>query len=217
MSKINVIEGQTSLFEMDFTNEVKDIPKKNFTSRVSGIDLIMNLYKDTCRLITRTYLGNIVVYLDGSVKFYNNNYELDGEYKSFDILPNAEILAANVETEINDIQKSKLKEIDPEKYVLRKGDNNIYIQKDNGVIYITPKGKVWDTKYKLKINGLCKVIENKKLLNRSITVGDTVKAVYKDEKIVGKVSRIYNGGDTLNVIWNDKSTAFYIGCLEKVS
>lgn len=217
MGKVKVLQGQTSMFDICNVSYEKVKTREKAIKSVSDFDVIMNLYKDTCRLITRTCLGNIVVYLDDVVKFFNNNFELTGEYKNFDILPNEEILVANVESEINNIQKARLKELDPEKYILRKGDNNIYIQKENGVIYITPEGKVWDTKYKLQVNEFCEIIENKKFLDRSIVVGNKVKATYGGKEIIGKVSRIYNGGDTLNVIWEDKSTAFYLGCLQKVS
>ena len=45
--------------------------------------------------------------------------------------------------------------------------------------------------------------------NVNFKVDDKVKIEYQGIKSIGKIVRIYNNGETLNVAWNGKQTAFY--------
>lgn len=50
----------------------------------------------------------------------------------------------------------------------------------------------------------------------SFEVGDRVKFNYNGQQ-VGKITRIYNAGETFNVSWNNKATAFYYKNVEKIN
>lgn len=52
--------------------------------------------------------------------------------------------------------------------------------------------------------------------NREIKVGDKVKFIYSGEMHIGTAKRIYNKGETINVSWDGKVTAFYYKNVEKV-
>lgn len=40
-------------------------------------------------------------------------------------------------------------------------------------------------------------------------VGDIVEFEYGDETFTGDISRVYNNGETVNIVWDNRSTAFY--------
>ena len=50
----------------------------------------------------------------------------------------------------------------------------------------------------------------------NFNVGDKVEFNY-DGPQVGKITRIYNKGETVNVVWDHKHTAFYYKCVKKIS
>ena len=47
-------------------------------------------------------------------------------------------------------------------------------------------------------------------------VDDVVNIEYQGAKSIGKVVRIYNNGETVNVKWDGKQTAFYYKNVSKV-
>lgn len=49
-----------------------------------------------------------------------------------------------------------------------------------------------------------------------LEVDDRVEFNY-DGPQVGRISRIYNNGETVNVVWNNKNTAFYYKCVNKIA
>jgi hypothetical protein len=50
----------------------------------------------------------------------------------------------------------------------------------------------------------------------NFNIGDKVEFNY-DGPQVGKITRIYNKGETVNVVWDNKHTAFYYKCVKKIS
>lgn len=52
--------------------------------------------------------------------------------------------------------------------------------------------------------------------NREIRLGDKVRFMYSGEMHIGIVKRIYNKGETVNVSWDGKVTAFYYKKVERV-
>ena len=66
--------------------------------------------------------------------------------------------------------------------------------------------------FKLKgVKGKTKEVDKdiKDVIDVNFKVDDKVSIEYQGIKSIGKVVRIYNNGETLNVAWDDKQTAFY--------
>lgn len=59
-----------------------------------------------------------------------------------------------------------------------------------------------------------KVADTKKEI--SFDIGDLVEIEYEKKKNLGEISNIYNNGNTVNVIWNGKHSAFYYKNVELV-
>lgn len=51
--------------------------------------------------------------------------------------------------------------------------------------------------------------DTKALPESDFEISDKVQIEYMGVKAIGKVVRIYNNGETLNVAWDGKQTAFY--------
>lgn len=49
------------------------------------------------------------------------------------------------------------------------------------------------------------------------SIGEIIKAKYNNTTILGTIKSIYNGGLTVNVEWDKKHTAFYIGNIKKIN
>lgn len=86
-------------------------------------------------------------------------------------------------------------------------DGQISIFELSNLEYIRPKDKVQDMQ-KIKTDTLDNVIYFK--------VGDKVQIEYMGIKVTGKVVRIYNNNETVNVVWDDKETAFYFKNVIKI-
>jgi len=132
---------------------------------------------------------------------------------------------------LNKIQKQKLEDLKPQQYIKRKGDCNLIIPGEKTVV-INPKGwvleymqkpkyqenEIFSTEYNLKISGLedssREIVVD--MIDRDLKVDDEVNIEYQGIKAIGKVVRIYNNGETLNVKWEGKQTAFYYKNVMKV-
>ena len=162
--------------------------------------------------------------------------------KDMELLPADEILLVNQDKEVNELQLKKLNEMNVSEYIKRKGDANIIIPMEDKTIVLNPKGWILEYLQKpkyhenelfiTKVAEKITVLDNKdteiainstkcvnevtEIKNDEIKVGDIVEFNY-DGIQVGKVTRIYNNGETINVSWDHKSTAFYYKCVKKVS
>lgn len=185
-----------------------------------GFNEIINLYKNSCLRIIKIVCGALLVEVEDKTMYFNKEGKNEVNLNTdIGIMPADEIIIANDEKPLNDIQLLKLKEINPTKYIKRKGDANIIIPTDEKTIVITNRG--WIIDYEQKPNfkeDEVVILENSmKLSDEELKIGDTVEFEYEKKKEVGKISSIYNNGKTINVAWNHKHTAFYYKCVKKIA
>lgn len=221
------IDGQISIFDLPVIEAVK--PKKIIireeTREIDKFAPIIRLYSESCSRIVKTFSGALLVELVDKTLYFNskgiNEFNLPS---NVGIMPGEEIIVVNIDKEINEIQKQKLEDLNPKQYIKRKGDVNLIIPGEKTIV-INQKGWVLEYKQKAKYHtdeifntGLYLEINELENINKEITVDiidinfkvdDEVNIEYHGVKAIGKVVRIYNNGETLNVKWDGKQTAFY--------
>lgn len=126
-----------------------------------------------------------------------------------------------------------------DKFIKRKADNNVLIQYKNFCMAIYPNGHFakWKSPavysdnevYSIdeiedinkineeieedpKVEGVTEISESEETLR----LGDKVKFNYDGPK-EGNIVRIYNKGETVNVSWDNKHTAFYYKSVVKIN
>ncbi|MBN7572807.1 hypothetical protein C1H57_23485 [Clostridium sp. 2-1] len=225
------IEGQISIFDLPAIEviEPKKIIIKEETKGVDKFYAITRLYSQSCSRIVKILSGALLVELDDKTLYFNasgiNEFCLP---KDVGIMPGEEILIVNSDKKINETQKQKLEDLKPKKYIKRKGDANLIIPGEKTIV-INPKGWILEyiQKPKFKENeifetenhSINKVIEeNIRESDIDYKVGNKVYIEYHGIKSIGKIVRIYNNGETLNVVWHGKGkqTAFYYKNVELV-
>lgn len=223
MKKIIILDGQIDIFNIPIQVPIK--PKENIVveaqkKKEDYFSEIINLYKESCLRIVKIISGALLVEFEDKTMYFNkeckNEFNLNTD---IGIMPGDEIIIANDEKTVNKIQLLKLKEINPAKYIKRKGDVNIIIPTDEKTIVITKRG--WVIEYKQKPNykeDEVVILENsKKISEEELEVGDLVEFSYDKQKKSGIVKSIYNNGETANVSWDNKRAPFYYKCLKKIS
>ena len=132
-------------------------------------------------------------------------------------LPMDKIIYYKNEFKANGIQEKKLLEIQDRvlKVIRRKGDENIIALTEDKVISINSKGWV------LEFNNInvceTEVIINKNAVEEKVRVDDNVEVQYGEDIFKGVVTRIYNNGDTINCIFDNRHSAFYRKCVRKIN
>lgn len=228
------IGGQISIFDLPAIEVIKpkNIVIKEEIKEIDKFDAITKLYSRSCSRIVKTLSGALLVELEDKTLYFNesgiNEFNLA---KDVGIMPGEEILIVNIDKKINEIQKQKLEALKPKQYIKRKGDANLIIPGEKTIV-INPKGWVLEynqkpmyhsnelinTEFNLKINE----IEDRKneievdMIDIEFKVDDEVNIEYQGIKAVGKVVRVYNNGETVNVKWDGKQTAFYYKNVSKV-
>lgn len=206
-----VLNGQMSVFEYLESIKEKPVVELNDPKNQSKLESLIEKYKEKSERIVRTVSGALKIDISGRTIYYNKNaikeFEKEG---TTPLLPADVILIANKDYETNDIQLEKLKYFDVSSYIKRKGDKNIIIVMENKTVVINPNGWILEyrMKPKYKENEIIE-IEKYKTTDKTFKIGDKVKTKYKDEIVKGIVTRIYNNGETLNISWDNKNTAFY--------
>lgn len=226
MKKLNVLEGQIDLFNMPIQEPVikpqlkeKVIIKKQ-EIKEDHFENIINLYKESCRRIIKMVCGALLVEVEDKTMYFNmegkNEFNLN---TNIGIMPADEILVANDNKPLNEMQLKKLEEINPERYIKRKGDANIIIPMSDKTVVINPRGWVieWQQRPIYKDDEVIVSTKEEKTQDENLNVGDTVEFEYGKQKQVGKVASIYNNGETVNVIWDDKHTAFHYKSVNKIA
>lgn len=228
------IEGQISIFELPIieVEKPKKVIIKEEIEEIDKFDSIIKLYSKSCNSIVKTLSGALLVELDDKTLYFNSNgineFNLP---KDVAIMPGEQLIIANIDKELNEIQKQKLEALKPQKYIKRKGDCNLIIPGEKTLV-INPKGWVLEymqkPKYKeneiFSIEFALKIKEEEynitesavEVANENFKVDDKVNIEYQGTKSIGKVVRIYNSGETLNVAWSGKRTAFYYKNIRKV-
>ena len=235
MKNEGIIEGQINIFELPIIETIKPkdkIVKEAPVIKSDKLDNIINLYLDTCSRIVKTNSGALLVELENKTLYFNsygvNEFELP---INVGIMPGEEILIANKDKELNYLQKQKLEDLKPKEYIKRKGDANLIIPGEKTIV-INSKGWVLDYMQKpqyheneifsTEIAFVIKEVEDNitesaiDVTNVNFKVDDKVNIEYQGIKTIGKVVRIYNNGETLNVAWNGKQTAFYYKNVRRV-
>lgn len=194
---------------------------------------ITRLYSQSCSRIVKTLSGALLVELDDKTLYFNasgiNEFCLP---KDVGIMPGEEILIVNSDKKINEIQKQKLEALKPKQYIKRKGDANLIIPGEKTIV-INPKGWILEynqkpsyhsnelinTEFNLEINEMDDKKNEIKVETNDIEfkIDDEVNIEYQGIKTVGKVVRVYNNGETVNVKWDGKQTAFYYKNISKVN
>lgn len=234
MKKINVLEGQIDLFNMPIQEPIIKPKEKVIIEkqeiREDHFQKIINLYKESCNRIIKTVSGALLVELEDKTKYFNGQgvHEFDLG-ANVGLMPADEILFVNKDKELNDLQLKKLNDMKVTQYIKRKGDSNVIIPGEKTTV-INYKGWVIEYEQKPKyhenelfVTEMAKEItdlDNKvPKMDANITefeIDDFVEIEYKGIKGVGKVARVYNNGETINVVWEGKHTAFYYKNVNKI-
>lgn len=231
--KSDFIEGQINLFDLPIQEVIK--PKEPVTKRVpmeNNFNEIISLYEKSCNRIVKQVCGALIIELEDKTLYFNregiNELQLK---KDMDLLPGDEILIVNKDKELNNLQLKKLNELRVDRYIKHKGDANIIVLSNEKTIVINPQGWVieYEQKPRYSENELFStemalektVLDNKitkmDVNSTQINIDDTVEIEYEGIKKIGKIVRIYNNGETVNVSWEGKRTSFYYKCVKKVS
>lgn len=222
MKKLNILDGQIDLFNMPIQEPIIK-PKEKVIVEKQEIkedyfQNIINLYKESCNRIIKTVSGALLVELEDKTKYFNGQglHEFDLGI-DIGLIPADEILIVNQDKPLNEIQLKKLEEMNPSRYIKRKGDANIIIPGDKTTV-ITPRGWVieWEQKPVYKEDEVISRTIEIKVLDQNLKVGDIVEFEYAKETYKGEIVSIYNNGETINVVWNEKHTAFYYKCVRKI-
>ncbi len=211
-----LIDGQLSIWEIDKTiKKSYDKPVIKLENKEIKIDNI-----DQTKIIAKykTYenLNRIIGYVGGALGIevkYKDRFETiyvnkkgEEEFvikKKSSILPWDKVIYFKEDLEINNIQKEKIKKIKGQA-LKRPGDENIIFNQGSKVMSVIENGWVLEydnikiaelEKYK-KIN----VNNTNQDLKKTLKLGNIVETEYRNEIIKGKVTHIYNGGYTCNII-----------------
>lgn len=219
--KVNVIDGQMDLFSMPIQEPIKtkEIIVAKPKMEQDNFKDIISLYKDTCNRIVKIVSGALLVELEDKTLYFNS--EGKDEFNlgiDVGLTPSDEIIIANVDKNLNDIQLSKLAIMDPTQYIKRKGDSSIIIPTGTKTIVINKNGWVieWIMKPIFKEDEVVLRVKEEQPQDEELRIGDKVQFKYSNEQCVGEIKSIYNNGETINVSWNGKHTAFFHKCLKKV-
>lgn len=151
MNNEEIIEGQISIFELPIVEHIK--PKEKIIKEVpviesSKLNQIINLYSDSCSRIVQTNSKALLVELENKTLYFNANGVKEFELpENVPIMPAENIIVANKDKEINDLQKQKLEDLKVKEYIKRKGDCNLIIPGEKTTV-INKKG--WVLEYMQK-------------------------------------------------------------------
>lgn len=234
-----VVDGQLSLFD-EQPKVVNIILTKEENKDNTIFKELIDKYGKTCTRIAKVE-QKLYVEINGETL----SFEADGEpggifIRDMLLRPKDEILVANEYKSITAEQIKTLKnKMHIDKFIKRKSDNNILIQYDNFCMAIYPSGKFakWKSEAVFKENEVYGIdeIEDINKINEEIEedpkvegvteiseseetlrLGDKVKFNYDGPK-EGNIVRIYNKGETVNVSWDNKQTAFYYKSVVKIN
>ena len=203
--------------------------------------IVLNNKELACRIVYKTG-GYLIIDTGEKSVYYNSEGKKEMELApNLSLLPGDKILVVNKDFLINDIQLDVLKEFNVKTCIKRIGDCNLLLITDHTVV-INKNGWVLDYKQKPiyneslelfslededtvdNINSIeVKNIEDKTIICDSecnseyeFKIGDKVSGNYGGTSFIGTIYSIYNNGFTVNVLWDNKITAFYYKSLTLV-
>lgn len=230
-----VVDGQLSLFD-EQPKVVNIIPTKEENKDNPIFKELIDKYRDKCTRIVKVE-KKLYVEIDGQTLSFKPDGEPGGIFiKDMLLRPKDEILVANEYKHITSEQIKTIKnKMHVDKFIKRKADNNVLIQYKNFCMAIYPSGKFakWKSEAVFKENEVYGIdeIENVNKMHEEIKedpkveeiieistlrLGDKVKFNYDGPK-EGNLVRIYNKGETVNVSWDNKQTAFYYKSVVKIN
>ncbi|WP_321993203.1 hypothetical protein [Clostridium butyricum] len=234
-----VVDGQLNLFD-EQPKVVSIIPTKEENKDNPIFRELIDKYRDICTRIAKVEKKLYIEIDDKTLSF-----EADGErgrifVRDMLLRPKDEILVANEYKHITSEQIKTIKnKMHVDKFIKRKADNNVLIQYKNFCMAIYPNGhfakwkspavysdnEVYSIDEIEDINKINEEIEEDPKLEEVIEIseseeilrlGDKVKFNYDGPK-EGNIVRIYNKGETVNVSWDNKQTAFYYKSVVKIN
>ena len=152
MKNEGYIEGQISIFELPIieVEKPKKVIIKEEIKEIDKFDSIIKLYSKSCNRIVKTLSGALLVELDDKTLYFNSNgineFNLP---KDVVIMPGEEIIIANIDKELNEIQKQKLEALKPQRIYQEKRGCNLIIPGEKTIV-INPKGWVLEYMQKAK-------------------------------------------------------------------
>lgn len=234
-----VVNGQLSLFDEQL-KVVSIIPAKEENKDNLIFKELIDKYRDKCTRIVKVE-KKLYVEIDGQTLSFKPDGEQEGIFiKDMLLRPKDEILVANEYKHITSEQIKTIKnKMHVDKFIKRNADNNVLIQYKNFCMAIYPSGKFakWKSEAVFKENEVYGIdeIENVNKMHEEIKedpkvegvteiseseetlrLGDKVKFDYHGPK-EGNIVRIYNKGETVNVSWDNKQTAFYYKSVVKIN
>lgn len=234
-----VVNGQLSLFD-EQPKVVNIIPTKEENKDNPIFKELIDKYRDKCTRIVKVE-KKLYVEIDGQTLSFKPDGEPGGIFiKDMLLRPKDEILVANEYKHITSEQIKTIKnKMHVDKFIKRKADNNVLIQYKNFCMAIYPNGhfakwkspavysdnEVYSIDEIEDINKINEEIEEDPKLEEVIEIseseetlrlGDKVKFDYHGPK-EGNIVRIYNKGETVNVSWDNKQTAFYYKSVVKIN
>lgn len=230
-----VIEGQMSLFD-EHPKIISLLPTKEENMDNPIFKELIDKYKGTCTRIARVE-KKLYVEINDETLSLEQNGEPGGIFvRDMLLRPKDEILVSNEYKPITAEQIKTVKnKMQTDKFIKRKADNNILIQYDNFCMAVYPSGHFakWkspavyseDEVYSIdEIENINKMHEEKAVdpvadkinSEEELHLGDKVSFDY-DGPQIGEIVRIYNKGETVNVEWNNRQTAFYYKSVVKIN
>lgn len=118
MKKVNILEGQIDLFNLPIQEPIK--PKEKFIIEKQEIkedvfEETINLYKNSCLRIIKMICGALLVEVEDKTMYFNKEGKHEFNLSTnIGIMPADEIIIANDEKPLNDIQMDKLQKNKPQ-------------------------------------------------------------------------------------------------------
>lgn len=227
MKRINNTEGQLSFWDIEVpmnSSKVNKIAKE--VIKVENMvteeqEKVMNKYKSLNELsrVIKYAGGGLGIELKNESDFKTIYVNKVGEEEfvtptQATVQPIDKIVLFKNDYEINEIQRGKLADLKQrynlKHYIKRNGDRNVIVKTNEKVISINPKG--WILEYSEAIHETNEVLEFENV-KVEYKVGDLVEAKYGKELIVGSIYSRYENQDSVNIVWDNKHSAFHISSI----
>ena len=228
-------EDVTEIFNSitNLSNEDLNCKNENLQSNLEITDK-QQKFLEKYKIMTSEDLSRVILTCGGGVLIEMINKDLyqtmylnrDGINecifnKRIALVPMDKIIYYKDDMKPNELQEEKLLAIQDKvtKVLKRKGDENIIAIAAGKVISINKQG--WVLEYK----GVQAVYDEEdvkvktaadEIINEDFKVGESLEVEFNKKIYNGVITRIYNGGDTINCIFDNKHTAFHRSKVRKV-
>lgn len=228
-------EDVTEIFNSitNLSNEDLNCKNENLQSNLEITDK-QQKFLEKYKIMTSEDLSRVILTCGGGVLIEMINKDLyqtmylnrDGINecifnKRIALVPMDKIIYYKDDMKPNELQEEKLLAIQDKvtKVIKRKGDENIIAIAAGKAISINTQGWVLEYKGVQAIYDESEVrVETAaaEIANEDFKVGESVEVEFNKKIYKGVITRIYNGGDTINCIFDNKHTAFHRSKVRKV-